>query len=158
MAGAFPLAYGRATMDLGESGRFVVDHPVQGCLVVAHASQGAEDVAMAYFSEVYVLPALEQLWELHQARGTRPDAWPALLRDWTACRGAWGASEGWHAYAAVDLAAMVDDLLEQGVQEPDLSRLHPVDGRPSATLGEAMAALAAFVQRAPGGDVFVARG
>jgi hypothetical protein len=145
-------------MDLSECGRFVVDYPVQGCVIVAHARpQAADAAATAHFSDVYMHYAMEQLWELHHARGTLPDTWPALLRDWTTCKGPWGVDDDWHAYAATELAAMLADLLEQGVQEPDLSRIHPVDGKPSASVSEAMAALAAFVQRAPGGDVVVMR-
>jgi hypothetical protein len=147
------LAYLAAVMDLSDAGRFVVDYPVQGCLVVAHAGPEAPT---AHFSEVYVLHAMEQLWELHHACGTAPAGLPALLRDWTACAGPWDTAQGWHAYAAEELAAMLTDLLEQGVREPDLSRIHPVDGRPSATVGEALAALVAFVEAAPG-DVYVTR-
>jgi hypothetical protein len=155
MASVAALAYLRAAMDLSESGRFVVDYPVQGCLVVAHARPEGEVAFAAYFSEVYVLFAMEQLWELHHARGSAPEVLPALLLDWTKCKGPWDTADGWHAYAAAPLAAMLVDLLEQGVQEPDLSRIHPVDGRPSATVSEALAALVAFVQQAPRGEVFV---
>jgi hypothetical protein len=143
-------------MDLSDCGRFVVDYPVQGCLIVAHAPPGGAAEA-AHFSDVYVHHAMEQLWELHHARGTGLELWPPLLRDWTTCKGPWASGDGWFAYAPAELAAMLVDLLEQDVQEPDLSRVHVVDGRPSATIREAVAALVAFVQAAPGTQVFVMR-
>ena len=132
--------------------RFSIDYPVQGELLVAYAPDADGDVLR--LADLYTSPMLQTLWQRHQARDPSKASWPAFLRDWHSLQGAWAHGDPWHAYDAAETARALVELVAGGLPELEVWRVHPVDGGPPGTLAEAMAALVAFVQAAPGPTIY----